>query len=100
MSRFRAARRAVGPVRIACGRTCPAAARAIRSWGFRESNPAGHSGRRGYSAPRLPTGLEPRKRKSHRGHPWWLHRDFAENSADQTSGALPPGLPSLRTDGP
>ena len=59
MSWFRAMRPAIGPVRISepprRARTSPVrAVGAAREWGPRELNPAGLSGRRVYSAPRLP----------------------------------------------
>src|SRR5262249_9062790 len=60
-----------------------------RSWGSRESNPAG-LGRRVYSAPRLRTGLEPRNEKSHRGLPGWLLSSVCFTC--YWKGALRPGF--------
>ena len=79
-------------------------------WGPRELNPAGLSGRRVYSAPRLPyrsrapllcMAVEPpEKQKSHRVRPGGSFALLRSDRQIYASGALPPGpMPPWKPDG-
>lgn len=79
-------------------------------WGPRELNPAGLSGRRVYSAPRLPYRSRApllcpgrrvaEKQKSHRVRPGGSFALLRSDRQSYASGALPPGpMPPWSTDG-
>ena len=115
MSWFRAMRPTIGPVRISGGAARRAhVSRSSRGagsqWGPRELNPAGLSGRRVYSAPRLPYRSRApllclrrrvaEKQKSHRVRPGGSFALLRSDRQIYASGALPPGpMPPWSTDG-